>query len=75
MAKLLIDANYYGNIMRCARQHLRISVADAAALLKMSKKDYQKCERGDELFSEGTLRRFYHGAFALLIIKRSRANL
>ncbi|MDE6571473.1 MAG: hypothetical protein K2L95_04650 [Alphaproteobacteria bacterium] len=75
MAKLLIDANYYGNIMRCARQHLRISVADAAALLKMSKKDYQKCERGDELFSEGTLRRFFHGAFALLIIKRSRANL
>ncbi|MDE6478349.1 MAG: hypothetical protein K2L94_03825 [Alphaproteobacteria bacterium] len=42
MAKLLIDANYYGNIMRCARQHLRISVADAAALLKMSKKDYKK---------------------------------
>ncbi|MDE6571478.1 MAG: hypothetical protein K2L95_04675 [Alphaproteobacteria bacterium] len=75
MAKLLIDANYYGNIMRCARQHLRISVADAAALLKMSKKDYQRCERGDDLFSEGTLRRFFHGAFALLIIKRSRANL
>ena len=72
MAKLLIDANYYGNIMRCARQHLRISVADAAALLKMSKKDYQKCERGDDLFSEGTLRRFYHGAFAMLVIKRSR---
>ncbi|MDE6570805.1 MAG: hypothetical protein K2L95_01115 [Alphaproteobacteria bacterium] len=75
MAKLLIDANYYGNIMRCARQHLRISVADAAALLKMSKKDYQRCERGDDLFAEGTLRRFFHGAFALLIIKRSRANL
>ncbi|MDE6571132.1 MAG: hypothetical protein K2L95_02865 [Alphaproteobacteria bacterium] len=75
MAKLLIDANYYGNIMRCARQHLRISVADAAALLKMSKKDYQRCERGDDLFSEGTLRRFYHGAFAMLVIKRSRANL
>ena len=75
MAKLLIDANYYGNIMRCARQHLRISVADAAALLKMSKKDYQRCERGDDLFAEGTLRRFFHGAFALLIIKRGRNNL
>ncbi|MDE6478129.1 MAG: hypothetical protein K2L94_02665 [Alphaproteobacteria bacterium] len=75
MAKLLIDANYYGNIMRCARQHLCISVADAAALLKMSKKDYQRCERGDDLFAEGTLRRFFHGAFALLIIKRSRNNL
>ncbi|MDE6571122.1 MAG: hypothetical protein K2L95_02815 [Alphaproteobacteria bacterium] len=75
MAKLLIDANYYGNIMRCARQHLRISVADAAALLKMSKKDYQRCERGDDLFAEGTLRRFFHGAFAMLVIKRSRANL
>ncbi|MDE6477943.1 MAG: hypothetical protein K2L95_03700 [Alphaproteobacteria bacterium] len=75
MAKLLIDANYYGNIMRCARQHLRISVADAAALLKMSKKDYQRCERGDDLFSDGTLRRFFHGAFAMLVIKRSRANL
>ncbi len=75
MAKLLIDANYYGNIIRCARQHLHIGVADAAALLKMSKKDYKKCERGDALFNEGTLRRFFHGAFALLIIKRSRANL
>lgn len=62
-------------ILRCARQHLRISVADAAALLKMSKKDYKKCERGDALFNEGTLRRFFHEAFALLIIKRSRANL
>ena len=75
MAKLLIDANYYGNIMRCARQHLRISVADAAKLLKMNKKDYQKCERGHDLFAEGTLRRFFHGAFAMLVIKRSRDNL
>ncbi len=74
MAKLLIDANYYGNIMRHARQHLRISVADAAALLKISKKDYKKCERGDALFNEGTLRRFFHGAFALLIIKRGRVT-
>ena len=31
MAKLLIDAQYYGNIMRCARQHLKISAGDAAA--------------------------------------------
>ena len=75
MAKLLIDANYYGNIMRCARQHLRISVADAAALLKMSKKDYKKCERGQALFDIGILRRFFHGAFAMLVIKRSRDNL
>ncbi len=74
MAKLLIDANYYGNIIRCARQHLHIGVADAAALLKMSKKDYKKCERGDALFNEGTLRRFFHGAFAMLIIKRGRVT-
>ena len=75
MAKLLIDAQYYGNIMRHARQHLKISVADAAKLLKMNKKDYQKCERGHDLFAAGTLRRFFHGAFALLVIKRSRDNL
>jgi len=25
MAKLLIDANYYGSVMRHARQHLKIS--------------------------------------------------
>ncbi len=75
MAKLLIDAQYYGNIMRCARQHLKISAGDAAALLKMTKKDYLKCERGRDLFAEGTLRRFFHGAFALLVIKRSRDNL
>ncbi len=75
MAKLLIDANYYGNIIRCARQHLHIGVADAAALLKMSKKDYKKCERGHDLFDEGIMRRFYHGAFAMLVIKRGKNNL
>ncbi len=62
-------------ILRWARQHLRISVADAAALLKMSKKDYKKCERGHDLFDEGIMRRFYHGAFAMLVIKRGKNNL
>ncbi len=75
MAKLLIDANYYGSVMRHAREHLKISVADAAKLLKMNKKDYQKCERGQALFDIGILRRFFHGAFAMLVIKRSRDNL
>ena len=75
MAKLLIDANYYGSIMRHARQHLKISVTDAAKLLKMSRRDYQRCERGQALFDIGILRRFFHGAFALLLIKRSRDNL
>ena len=75
MAKLLIDANYYSNIMRHARQHLKISVADAAKLLKMSRRDYQRCERGQALFDIGILRRFFHGAFAMLVIKRSRDNL
>ncbi len=75
MAKLLIDANYYGSVMRHARQHLKISVTDAAKLLKMSRRDYQRCERGQALFDIGILRRFFHGAFALLLIKRSRDNL
>ncbi len=75
MAKLLIDANYYGNIMRHARQHLKISVDDAAKLLKMSRRDYQRCERGQALFDIGILRRFFHGAFAMLVIRRSRDNL
>ncbi|MDE6570593.1 MAG: hypothetical protein K2L95_00005 [Alphaproteobacteria bacterium] len=75
MARVLIDANYYGSIMRDARRHLKISSVDAAALLRMKHADYVKCERGHDLFSEGTLRRFYHGAFAMLVIKRSRANL
>ena len=72
MSKILIDAQYYGNIMRCARQHLKISAGDAAALFKMPKKEYLKCERDRELFAEGTLRRVFHGAFAMLIIKRGR---
>ena len=38
----------------------------------MTKKDYLKCERGRDLFAEGTLRRVFHGAFAMLIIKRGR---
>jgi len=46
-----------------------------AKLLKMNKKDYQKCERGQALFDIGILRRFFHGAFALLVIRRSRDNL
>ena len=75
MAKLLIDANYYGSVMRHERQHLKISVTDAAKLLKMSRRDYQRCERGQALFDIGILRRFFHGAFALLLIKRSRDNL
>ncbi len=62
-------------ILRCARQHLRISVADAAALLKMSKKDYKKCERDQNLFDIGMLRRFYHEAFFMLVIKRGKNNL
>ncbi|MDE6477728.1 MAG: hypothetical protein K2L95_02640 [Alphaproteobacteria bacterium] len=75
MPRLLIDANYYGNIMRCAREHLKINSRDAAALLKMKYADYVKCERGKMLFDEGNMRRFYHGAFAMLIIKRGKNNL
>ncbi|MDE6570726.1 MAG: hypothetical protein K2L95_00700 [Alphaproteobacteria bacterium] len=72
MAKLLIDARYYADIMRHARQHMRISVDDAAAMLKMPRKDYLRCERGRDVFEIGTLRRFFHGAFAMLVIKRGR---
>ena len=75
MTRVLIDANYYGSIMRDARRHLKISSVDAAALLRMKHADYVKCERGHDLFSEGILRRFYHGAFAMLVIKRGRNNL
>ena len=46
-----------------------------AKLLKMSRRDYQRCERGQALFDIGILRRFFHGAFAMLVIKRSRDNL
>ncbi len=30
MTRVLIDANYYGSIMRDARRHLKISSVDAA---------------------------------------------
>ncbi len=42
--------------------------------MKMTKKDYLKCERGRDLFAEGTLGRVFHGAFAMLIIKHGRVT-
>ena len=69
MAKIIIDARHYGDIMRQMRKYMKLTTPDAAALLHMEPREYKKGECGRALFDEGIMRRLFHAAFAMLIIK------
>ncbi|MDE6571052.1 MAG: hypothetical protein K2L95_02430 [Alphaproteobacteria bacterium] len=69
MSQIIIDARYYGNIMRTTRKHLKMNIADAAALLQMKTADYKRCECGRALFNESVMQRLFHASFTMLMIR------
>ena len=62
MTTLLIDARYYGNILRTARNHENICARHAAYLLKISHSDILKYEKGVILLDDGILHRIFISA-------------
>ncbi len=66
----LIDARYYGEYMRRARQKLKIDTVQAANLLKMTHKDFVMCERGRAVFPSEIIQRLMFAGFSLMAYKK-----
>ena len=69
---VLVDAKYYGNMLRFARKHQGIKTNDAAKMLKISVKQLRRYERGLELIPESMLMALFHRGFCLLRCQRPR---
>lgn len=69
---VLVDAKYFGNMLRSARKHNNMNINDAANMFnKTSIKQFRRYERGPEPIPENILQSlFYHG-FCLLRCKRA----
>jgi len=67
--KLMVDPRYYGDAMRLSRKFLKITTPEAAAMLKMTAKQYKRCEIGRDIFPEYALSRLMNAAFSMLSYK------
>lgn len=63
---VLIDAKYYGAILRRARRNKRINTADAAKIFRISTKEYRRYERGVDPIPEHVLMCLFHRGFCML---------
>jgi len=69
---VLIDAKYFGNMLRNARRKQNIGANDAAKILKISLKELHRYERGLEPIPESILLSMFHHGYCLLSCRRSR---
>ena len=70
MTVVLVDARYYGDIMRQARKWLKIDSDTAAKILKIGRKEYRKYERGRAVIPRDVYMRLMQSAFSLLSFRR-----
>lgn len=70
MTVVLVDARYYGDIMRQARKWLKIDSDTAAKILKIDRKEYRKYERGRAVMPRDVYMRLMQSAFSLLSFRR-----
>lgn len=69
---VLIDAKYFGAMMRSARRHQGLGANDTAKILGISLKQLHRYEHGTEPIPESILDSvFYHG-FCLMRCRRGR---
>ena len=59
MATLLIDARYYGEMLRQTRSNIGMSASHAARLLKIPHRDLLKYEKGKLLMPEEILHKIF----------------
>ena len=69
---VLIDAKYFGSMLRNARRHHGIKSNDVAKMLKTTVKDLHKYEQGCAPIPESILLSLFYNGFCLLHCKRIR---
>ena len=71
---VLVDAKYFGNLLRNARRKQNLNTSDAAKMFGISRRELIRYEHGTLPISEGVLMSmFYHG-FCLLRCKHSQRH-
>ena len=63
---VLIDAKYYGAMLRRARRQQKIRSQDAAKILRVSVRQMHSYERGQEQIPEHIVMRLFYRGFCLL---------
>ena len=66
---VLVDAKYFGNVLRFARKHQCVKVNDVARMFHISVKQWRKYERGIEPIPENILMALFHRGFCMLQCK------
>ena len=63
---VLVDAKYFGNLLKYTRKHQNIKTHEAAKMFHISVKQWRRYERGVELIPENVLMSLFHRGFCLL---------
>ena len=66
---VLVDAKYFGNILRCARKHQNMKTKDLAKMFHISVRKWHRYERGKEPIPENILMAIFHRGFCMLKCK------
>ena len=63
---VLVDARYFGTMLRAARRHQNIRACDIAQMFRVSVKQWRKYEHGTEPIPENVLMALFHRGFCML---------
>ncbi len=67
---ILVDAKYYGHIMKTARRQLRLRTTEVAKMLKISVNDLRRYESGKAVFPESVMMRIMQAGMSLIAFKK-----
>ena len=72
MATLLVDAKYFGNYLRMARNSMNISRFECAKLLGVSHSELIKIENGKILMPDKIIQKVMTNGMAMILCKRRK---
>ena len=66
MKVILVDSRYFGNALRVSRKTVKLCRIDAAAILGMTQKEFDKMEAGNTYPTSDVLQRILANGYARL---------
>lgn len=67
---MLVDAKYFGTMLRKARHDSCIKMCDAAKMFGLSQRELFRCEQGTKLIPENVLSSLFYYGFCLKRCKK-----
>ncbi len=72
---VLVDAKYYGHVLKTARRRLRLRTIEMAKMLKLSAVDLRRYERGVDVIPENVILRLIQAGMSLISLKKARQEI